>query len=1035
MSTTFLNEGRDNFVVANSDVTIRGAGGSEGVTINSGVSGVTLDGSVETVAVSSASADTTLQVNDTTGQLELVNDGTVVSTFSAGLNQAVDLQFSDGNVTLTQTGANAFSLTSPDDAESTVSIDSDNSQTGDAVTAGDGSSSSGVTGETFTLTTGEDSLTGTANNDTFTAADGTLSADDSVNGGAGDDDTLDATLSTDVVMDVRAVENVNIDWDGFGQPSLDLSDVDGATVTLSSTKTGYLGSATFSEVAENAIVVGAGVDGTLTVGDIEDSSVTASVAEEIDINTADGAVTVGAGAAETVSVTGAEGITLTALSADSITLETDFDTATATLGVDADIELDGASDAVVDLNSAEDITATLDAGSEFEVLNLGGEGAITLDFETANTVFTEDFVLTGGGDITLSGTAGAADLSGVEHDTIRMETAATGAITLGAGANIVLEAALAADVTFQMNEDLDTTLDSMTLTLEAETGAQDFIFTTADQEIESVTVTVDPNADFDADDDNPFTIAGLTGSNAADGPATSFTIVSDDADVNVAVTDVVAATVDASGVAGEFIADQEGDETMTVIAASGVTNFDFEGVENDSTFISGNDADDIVTFDTTSGTAVAQFSGGDNSVTTGAVITAAGTLAVVGGDGAETVTVNTGSAGTHSLQLGAGNNEVSFTALAATAEVSLTAGAGDDQVTFAGTDAGSAGSIDLGTGTNTIVLGGDADISATGISVSGLDVLQLDAGDTATFDGADDAGDGVVDTPFTASPVVDSALLTGSDITIQSSGAGGTPTATLGVLLDATETSFDGSSLNFSDSIENAALGLVVGHTTVASDYTIVGSEGSDNITTGTGNDTVTGGAGADTIVVGAGENTITGGAGIDDITVAGGNNTVIYSGTDAAIVQADPEADPAIVGNTNAAIVADTSVTVAADDTFGDDSEEGLPVQTGDVEIIEGLAAGDVLNLGSIALDTFATNAGDGTAAVLDNEVSVVSGGDDGGLFTAADGGAESVLVFDTDATVGDASFNAIILVGVTSADLAASTISNGVITLADGA
>jgi len=234
------------------------------------------------------------------------------------------------------------------------------SAAGNAATAG--------AGETFTLTTDDDSFSGTSGNDTFTAAAGTLSADDSItDGSTSDNDTLDVTASSTVAMDVSNVENININWDGYATPTYDLSDVSGATVTLSSAKQGYLGSANFDSAGSNNITFGAGVTGTATVDGNEDSTITNTAAETLTIGDGtegDGDVVVDAGAAETVSVDGGDSITLTALSADDITATggTNLaDVITVNAGVDADLTVKGASDAVVNLNSDADIELTIAA--------------------------------------------------------------------------------------------------------------------------------------------------------------------------------------------------------------------------------------------------------------------------------------------------------------------------------------------------------------------------------------------------------------------------------------------------------------------------------------------------------------------------------------------------------------------------------------------------------------------------------------------------------------------------------------------------
>jgi len=224
-----------------------------------------------------------------------------------------------------------------------------------------GSAATAGAGDSFELTTDDDTLSGTAGNDTFTAAAGTMSADDSItDSSTTDNDTLNVTASSTVVMDVTNVENVNINWDGYATPTYDLSDVSGSTVTLSSTKAGYLGSANFDNVGSNNLTLGAGVTGTVTVDGAEDSTITNTSAETLTIGVgaaadeADGNMVVDAGAAETVTIEGGDSITLTALSADDITATGGSnlaDVITVNAGVDADLTVKGASDAVVNLNS------------------------------------------------------------------------------------------------------------------------------------------------------------------------------------------------------------------------------------------------------------------------------------------------------------------------------------------------------------------------------------------------------------------------------------------------------------------------------------------------------------------------------------------------------------------------------------------------------------------------------------------------------------------------------------------------------------
>ena len=47
----------------------------------------------------------------------MVSNGVTVATFTGGLNQPVDIQFEDANISVYQIGANRFTVANPDDDE------------------------------------------------------------------------------------------------------------------------------------------------------------------------------------------------------------------------------------------------------------------------------------------------------------------------------------------------------------------------------------------------------------------------------------------------------------------------------------------------------------------------------------------------------------------------------------------------------------------------------------------------------------------------------------------------------------------------------------------------------------------------------------------------------------------------------------------------------------------------------------------------------------------------------------------------------
>ncbi len=99
--------------------------------------------------------------------------------------------------------------------------------------------------------------------------------------------------------------------------------------------------------------------------------------------------------------------------------------------------------------------------------------------------------------------------------------------------------------------------------------------------------------------------------------------------------------------------------------------------------------------------------------------------------------------------------------------------------------------------------------------------------------------------------------------------------------------------------------------------------------------------------------------------------------------------------------------------------------------EVITGLTTGDSINMTNAAI------VADADATVIDNEYMILSGVYDAatGVFTvagtpaAAAAGADTMLVFDTDATAG-IDFETLVLVGVTDVEAAAATLNGGTLT-----
>ena len=125
----------------------------------------------------------------------------------------------------------------------------------------------------LSLTTANDNLLGNIGSDTFTGVTANLAAADVINGGDGAD-TLNLTLTaTNAAFTVSNVETINADWNAFGTAGFDATNVTGADINLTSSKVGFLGSATVTALGANNVTAGTGMTGTLTANGVTTGTV------------------------------------------------------------------------------------------------------------------------------------------------------------------------------------------------------------------------------------------------------------------------------------------------------------------------------------------------------------------------------------------------------------------------------------------------------------------------------------------------------------------------------------------------------------------------------------------------------------------------------------------------------------------------------------------------------------------------------------------------------------------------------------------
>ena len=192
----------------------------------------------------------------------------------------------------------------------------------------------------------------------------------------------------------------------------------------------------------------------------------------------------------------------------------------------------------------------------------------------------------------------------------------------------------------------------------------------------------------------------------------------------------------------------------------------------------------------------------------------------------------------------------------------------------------------------------------------------------------------------------------------------------------------------------------------VSLDFT--GSSGVHTITLGNGANTVVVGSGADVITLGTGANKVTGGAGADTVTFG------THTGVDLINLKAVATAASATVGTDSGA---DSGV-------FAVPASNSISTTTFDV--VSGMKAGDTVQLTAAsysgapaaALGLIANGAAFTTlngVTLSDNAVEMVRGTYDsvGKTFVGSATGTDSLMVYDSNATVGKNGYEAVVLVG----------------------
>lgn len=721
-----------------------------------------------------------------------------------------------------------------------------------------------VPGETFMLTNSAtpDTIIGTSGNDTVNGPSGTVADTDLIiDQSSTDNDTANLVLKANYTPDnITKIENVNLDWDAFTTPTYALANVKGAeNVTLTSSKTGFLGSATVTGADGFTLTAGAGMVGTLTASGFKTGAVEGGAATQLVVNGSATAannesITVNAGT-NTTSVTvgtgaglGFKSATINAGTAGTVAVEDAGNTTDTTdLTVNkAAVNLTSDVAGAMTLTAGADNVVTFVAGGSVigNGLTVKGDGNVTLVFadndlqgETVTNSKTS-------GTLTIkSADTDGENLAKVSADLIEFSVAAGGAHTVASGANLKYTAAAGA-----INVTVGGTATTDTATVEL-TQNQTSVTSTG---VETLNVVANATTTSGTD----LTIGTLaTGGNKV--------VLSGTNDVELTAVTGANGEVDASALNGELVVGTAA--SINVTGGSGKLSVTTTGAATDVSVV-GNTADDTVTASVAGGSVAAILGDGKNTVT--ATSLDAGTLVVTGGSGIDTVTAGAAlTTGVINLSLGDGANVINLDDAAGAGTRDVTTGAGDDTLTFTGglDDANDVLKWVAGTGTDTLVLATEgADLSASKVTLDGVEVIKIKA------DSANDV---------TAEASLKAAVVSGKAFTIKADAqAAGTQIKFVG---EATTSTIDLSLLSVDQTITAAVESVIVdasANTTTA--QTITGTSVADIITGGAKNDTIVAGKGADTIIGGNGDDAIditesTADQAVDNVVLNGAGNGV----------------------------------------------------------------------------------------------------------------------------------------------------------------
>ena len=318
MAKIYLSSTDTNFVVANNNSTVIGtAAVAENVLINAGVTGVTVDNTVEVIDFAGAAAD--YRFEQGFGSNITVKDasGNTIMTLTDVAGKK--LTFTDGTATLAYDDATkAMTLGGTAVTKTSAPVVPTLDTTDKSTVAGGTATPTPVAGQTFTLTASAagEILVGTTKNDTFSGdKDSIDAADKLVDGSTTDNETANLTFNASLpTLTIANVENVNVTLSNIGTTSVaatNFSGIKNLTVTKADVTVGsstLAGNKAVTVTAVNADNIAKITAGAATTDVTVDQATKAGVIVAADVATGVievlGAATVDAANATKVNLTG-----------------------------------------------------------------------------------------------------------------------------------------------------------------------------------------------------------------------------------------------------------------------------------------------------------------------------------------------------------------------------------------------------------------------------------------------------------------------------------------------------------------------------------------------------------------------------------------------------------------------------------------------------------------------------------------------------------------------------------------------------------